>query len=403
MRGNKKDRVLTRARLNILLLGSILLTGFLLSTAFYAASLISDIADMGWKAAFTTQWGHILLVILAESLVFWTGIIMVYLTSIQLGVKMRVIGILCGWIPVVHIFVLVMIIGITAGEAIFEKRKLALNRSRATEQVCRTKYPLLLVHGVFFRDFKFLNYWGRIPGELEQNGATVYYGNHQSAASVMDSAEELARRIDEITQKTGCEKVNVIAHSKGGLDIKTAVALGGMADKVASITTINTPHRGCEFAEYLMGKAPESLKENVADAYNTALHQLGDPDPDFIAAVTDLTASGCKVIEDATKNFDFRGHGIYTQSVGSCMKQAASGTFPLNMSYHLVKYFDGRNDGLVGEDSFRWGEDYEFLENTHMRGISHGDMIDLNRANIPGFDVREFYVQLVKGLKERGL
>ena len=30
-------------------------------------------------------------------------------------------------------------------------------------------------------------------------------------------------------------------------------------------------------------------------------------------------------------------------------------------------------------------------------------MIDLNRENIPDFDVREFYVQLVRDLKVRGL
>ena len=29
-------------------------------------------------------------------------------------------------------------------------------------------------------------------------------------------------------------------------------------------------------------------------------------------------------------------------------------------------------------------------------------MIDLNRENIQGFDVREFYVGLVSGLRERG-
>ena len=29
-------------------------------------------------------------------------------------------------------------------------------------------------------------------------------------------------------------------------------------------------------------------------------------------------------------------------------------------------------------------------------------MIDLNRENIPGFDVREFYVELVADLKQRG-
>ena len=36
------------------------------------------------------------------------------------------------------------------------------------------------------------------------------------------------------------------------------------------------------------------------------------------------------------------------------------------------------------------------------RGISHGDVIDLNRENIDTFDVREFYVELVSDLKRRG-
>ena len=34
--------------------------------------------------------------------------------------------------------------------------------------------------------------------------------------------------------------------------------------------------------------------------------------------------------------------------------------------------------------------------------LQYGDVIDLNRENIDGFDVREFYVQLVSSLRERG-
>lgn len=67
--------------------------------------------------------------------------------------------------------------------------------------LCATKYPLLLVHGVFFRDYRYLNYWGRIPRTLEKYGAVVYYGKHQSAASVCDSARELAARIKYIAIK----------------------------------------------------------------------------------------------------------------------------------------------------------------------------------------------------------
>ena len=392
----------TRARQIFLATGCILLIAFLVSTILYSADLIRDLSEAGVREVFRTRWMHLLSVFALELVLFWTGMIAVYLTSVQLGLKLRVIGLICGWIPVVHVVLLCIIISVTLREVIFEERKQRLDKKRAADRICQTKYPILLVHGVFFRDSKYLNYWGRIPAELEKNGATCFYGNHQSAASVEECAEELAPRIREIVKTTGCGKVNVIAHSKGGLDTRMAIATKGVAPYVASLTTINTPHRGCEFAEYLLGKAPEKLKDTVSHAYNSTLKKLGDPDPDFIEAVTDLTASACRGLWEKTEGFDYRASGIYTQSVGSMMKRAGSGAFPLNMSYHLVRYFDGPNDGLVGEPSFRWGENYTFLKNKGKRGISHGDMIDLNRANLPGFDVREFYVKLVEDLKARG-
>jgi triacylglycerol lipase len=72
------------------------------------------------------------------------------------------------------------------------------------------------------------------------------------------------------------------------------------------------------------------------------------------------------------------------------------------MTYGLVNAFDGGNDGLVGEGSFPWGSDFHLITAPGKRGISHGDVIDLNRENIPGYDVREFYVQLVADLKKKG-
>lgn len=398
-----KNKPLTGYRLKILSIGAFLLILFFLSVAVCSAVLIKKIVENGFADTFKSEWPLLTALIIIEALIFWAGIIMVYTTSVQLGVKLRLVGVLCGWIPIVHLFVLFKIIKVTTAEAHFEKKKLKLNEKRKLQQICKTRYPILMVHGVFFRDFKYFNYWGRIPDELEKNGARVFYGNHQSAASVVNSAKELAARINEIVDSTGCGRVNIIAHSKGGLDIKTAVSCLGIADKVASIITVNTPHRGCEFAEYLLNKAPAGFKEKVANSYNSALRKLGDTDPDFIAAVTDLTASGCKKIWDMTAGFDFKGHGIYTKSIGSCMKQAGSGAFPLNMSYMFVKLFDGRNDGLVGEKSFPWGDEYIFLENKKKRGISHGDMIDLNRENIPGFDVRKFFIDIVADLKNKGL
>lgn len=341
---------------------------------------------------------HILTAILVEAVVFWNGMIRIYLTSEQLGIKWRVIGAVCGMIPVVNLVVLGKILRLTMGEIAFENDKVRLNRERNKEQICKTKYPILLVHGIFFRDFKLLNYWGRIPKELETNGVVLFYGNHQSAASVPACAEELDARIREIVTKTGCEKVNVIAHSKGGLDMRYALSELGTDRYVASLTTINTPHRGCEFADYLLNIVPEKEQQSVAKAYNAVFRKLGDDSPDFLLGVKDLTASACKALNDKLHD----AQGVLYQSVGSRQNVAGNGRFPLNYTYRLVKYFDGANDGLVGEKSFPWGEDYTYLTVEGKRGISHGDVIDLNRENIPGFDVREFYVKLVHDLKTKG-
>ena len=334
----------------------------------------------------------------AEAILFWNGIITVYATSVQLGLKIRVIGVVCGPIPIAHLFALRHIVRVCSREVRFESEKEALDRLRQSEAVCRTKYPLLFVHGVFFRDTNVVNYWGRIPKELERNGATIYYGNHSSALSIEDSGRELYERIKHIVTETGCEKVNVIAHSKGGLDCRAAIAMGA-SPMVASLTTINTPHRGCLFADELLSRIPESVQRKVERAYNAAAHRLGDPSPDFMAACRDLTADRCREFDASHPVPD----GVFCQSTGSRVRSSRGGKLPLNLTYGLVRHFDGENDGLVSVDSFKWGRNYIFLEPIASRGISHADMIDLNRENIEGFDVREFYVRIVSDLKNKGL
>lgn len=392
-----ESRRILRKRLRICANGCELLVLFLITSLLNTVFMLCMIPKM--FSAYRELWFlNCLIIIVTEAIVFWNGIIRVYCTSAQIGMKWRVIGIVCGWIPIANLFALYKIIRITSEEPWFESEKIQINELRADEKLCQTKYPLLMVHGVFFRDFKYFNYWGRIPKELEKNGARIFYGNHQSAASVADSAKELADRIMEIRKETGCEKLNIIAHSKGGLDSRYAVSVLGMGQYVASLTTINTPHRGCEFADYLLNKIPESAKEKIAAAYNAALNKVGDPNPDFIAAVTDLTASACRKFNEKVPD----NPQVYYQSVGSTMNKASDGRFPLNFSHNLVRDFDGPNDGLVSQSSFPWGEHFTMLTTKEPRGISHGDMIDLNRENIRDFDVREFYVNLVAELKEKG-
>ncbi len=357
-----KNRSYRKKRHRICADGAELLTVFMISTSlliFYVAHILDESrsifkdSDIGYVVI------TLFISVITQAIVFWNGIIRVYATSAQLGIRYRVMGIIFGWIFPLNIIMLIFIKNKVTKEVETENNRILMDESRAPFQICKTKYPILMVHGVFFRDFKqgFLNYWGRIPEELMVNGATIYYGQQQSAASVAECGAEIADRIRQIVAETGCEKVNIIAHSKGGLDSRYAISKCGVADMVASLTTINTPHRGCEFADYLLNKIPVRVQNKVANTYNTALRHFGDHNPDFLKAVNDLTYQAClernKEVLDAPN--------VFYMSYGSRMRGSKGGRFPLNYSYHLVKYFDGPNDGLVGENSFPWGAQYEYL------------------------------------------
>lgn len=335
----------------------------------------------------------------AQLLLVLGGGIRVIVKSTQLSITTRVLMLILFWIPIANFFVMGAAEKSARQEFEREAARIELDNARAENEICKTKYPILLVHGIFFRDLNFFNYWGRVPKELIKNGAQLYYGDQPSAASVRECGEFLKNRIEDIVNMTGCEKVNIIAHSKGGLDSRYAASLPGMAEHIASITTVNTPHLGCRYADFLIERLPSAVLPFIASKYNAALARFGEK-ADFIEGVTDLTAARCCEFNNST----YLPEGVYCRSVGTYMKKHTSAGFPLNFAYILVKLFSRtENDGLVDLDSMRWGEDFLVYEPKTKRGISHGDVIDLLREDISGFDVREVYVKLVEDLKNKGL
>lgn len=387
-------------RLNVLMGGNVLMLavciGVLIQIAYLVKRLITGFTDGMDIAVYVCE---AILTFGVGFLMAANGFIRIMLTAKQLKLVWRILWLLCWWIPPVNLFITLYVCKNVSLEFKIETAKRELDAVRAENEICSTKYPVLLVHGVFFRDWQFFNYWGRIPAELQRNGCKVYYGRHQSAAAVKDSARELAEQIHSIIEETGCGKVNIIAHSKGGLDARYAIDCLDMAPFVASLTTINTPHKGCMWVDRLLFRLPKGLLEIVAVKYNALFTRLGDTNPDFTAAVMDLTAANCAKLNQEMPEPE----GIVRQSVMSLMQSAGSASFPLNLGYLLVKPVEGANDGLVSETSAKWGNFLGTLTCKKRRGISHGDMIDLFRENISGFDVREYYVSLVHQLKNSGL
>ena len=336
----------------------------------------------------------VLLVILV-----WNSIIRFLCISTQLSFLARSALMLAWWVPVENIFLLWHCCQVIRREYFFSMAKKELNESRKKNEICKTSYPILLVHGIFWRDWQLFNYWGRIPKELIRNGASIFYGHQQSAAPMEVIASELKKQILKIVEQEKCEKVNIIAHSKGGLDARYMISCLGMEDYVGSLTTVCTPHRGSVLLDKILKITPDSVLQVFAKRYNAMYKKLGDPEPDFYSGVHDLTTEQCEQFNQMAVNKE----KVLYQSIASKMDSFFSAGFPLNVGYAVLHYAEGENDGFVSIESSKWGNFLGCFCTKRKRGVSHGDMIDLMRENIQGFDVCECYVDLVKGLKAKGL
>lgn len=300
------------------------------------------------------------------------------------------------WIPILNYGLGLYVRGLARQEIDHNLHKIHLDDVRVEHQICRTNYPLLLVHGVGFRDFHYFNYWGRIPRELKRNGAQVYYGHQEAWGTVEDNGEILRRKILEICRETGAKKVNIIAHSKGGLDSRYVISGLSMAPYVASLTTINTPHRGSALVEFLM-ELPDGIYRFVCKLIDRYFSGLGDTKPNAYTASRQLSCGYAKEFNEKYPD----APGIYYQSYASLMKNGFSSKL-LCVPYWILKFRDAPNDGLVTVESAQWANFRGTVKNRYLRGISHGDMIDLTREDYRDFKVIEFYLQLVRELAQMG-
>ena len=263
---------------------------------------------------------------------------------------------------------------------------------------CSTKYPIILVHGAGFRDDNPLyNYWGRIPKALVEAGASVHYSHQDSWGTIEANAAELKSTINAVLAETGAAKVNLIAHSKGGLESRYLISTLGLAAVVASLTTISTPHRGSAVLDFLC-HAPRWLYHCAAWFVDRFSQLLGDKHPNFYTASRQLSQAACSQF-----NLDNPDQaGILYQSYTGKMRYPWSD--PLFwFTFLVISIFEGPNDGLVAVRSAQWGDYKGELTGKTWRGVSHSDVIDLYRSHSKSFDMVGLYKSVVSELKMKGL
>lgn len=269
------------------------------------------------------------------------------------------------------------------------------------------KYPLLLVHGIGFRDSRVVCYWGRIPKALEAEGVKCFFGEQDSNGTVEDNGRFLAERIRTLAAEHDIPKFNVIAHSKGGLDMRYAISTMGIGDLVASLTTICTPHNGSYTVDKLM-RAPKFLVKFVGWCSDLGLRIQGDKKPNAYEVYKSFTTGWAEEFNRANPDVP----GIYYQSYSFTFSSMCSDMF-LWFTHMVVKHVEGENDGLLTPRAVKWTNFQGVYTGTTNRGISHCDEVDMRRMrltkkpSVPSdnkvSDMPDFYLDVVRGLAARGL
>ena len=255
----------------------------------------------------------------------------------------------------------------------------------------KTQYPIVLVHGMMAKDFCFWRAFRGISSFLKAQGFTVYVTNQDGVGVVSTNAAQLKAEILEILKKENCEKVNLIAHSKGGLDCRYMISRLDMAGSVASLTTLSTPHHGSGLSGQLL-KMPRFLMITVAFFTNLFYRICGDRNPDIIQLGQDLTQASMEQFNRDIPN----DPSVYYQSYSSAVTgKKASIPIPFKVSRHFEQ---DETDGLVSVSSSQWGN----YRGKIGSNTDHYKMVGIYGTERKLADVGLFYLQIVLELQAMG-
>lgn len=235
--------------------------------------------------------------------------------------------------------------------------------------IIQLKYPVLLCHG--YGGFSMLVKPSPVHDSctrLRNYGVHAFAPNIVPYSTISIRAEQWAERIVQLQQKYGYEKLNVVAHSMGGLDMREAITRFNMAGSVASLTTIATPHQGTSLADIVL-TTPDILKGKLSELMDWLGESIfPDSKSNAVAAVEQLT-------RDYVKH-EFNPNTPDMEDVAYFSVSAAVGKgteHPLNPIYRLQNQLiyqrEGLNDSFVTIESAIWGRHLDTLPISHLEQI----------------------------------
>lgn len=244
-----------------------------------------------------------------------------------------------------------------------------------------TQCPLVFCHGMLgysvikLRPIDLHNYFNGVRELLTERGFHVLMPQLGKTHSTEQRAEQLRQTIGRWTSGP----VNIVAHSMGGLDARFLISKLDMADRVVSLTTIASPHRGSYFADWFVERFDQRLP------FLRGLEQFGLE----VNGFRDCTREACRRFNESVIDSPKVRYFSYSAFQASRKMPPV-----LRRSHSLIARVEGANDGLVSERSARWGEHVATLRSDHIALV--GD------RGPEYFDHLAFFCRIVDDLVRHG-
>lgn len=254
------------------------------------------------------------------------------------------------------------------------------------------KHAFVLAHGLGGSAQSFDD---AIAAAIGADGHAVLRTSVPGVESVQVRATALGPQIDKFMTDTGATKIHIIAHSMGGLDARYLASKLGYAAKVASITTISSPHRGSPLADLALG-ITQSDDTSQDDALDAIIRFVGQVDPAALdRALIDLSVANAPAFNAAVPDVAGVVYESYAglstpggidnpNAAGACAAGAAAVPEPdttriaLVLAQPIVANGGDRlpNDGVVGVASSKWGTFRGCIAADHLdeTGVAGGDL-----------------------------
>lgn len=247
------------------------------------------------------------------------------------------------------------------------------------------KYPIVLIHGLGARSsYGPIEYFYKLPKVLREAKNQVFIANLTPWHTIEHRAEQLRTQI--VTQFPE-GKVNLLGHSMGGLDARLLISKLQFSQRIASLTTIGTPHRGTSVGDVALGILPDKTFQAV----------------DLIAKLMNSSSLAFKQLTRQYCTEQFNREVLNDPKVAYYSATTAIATpiltnaLPLFwLSHGLISKREGDNDGFVSVESARWGEHLCTYAGDHYSQIGQF----LGRAR--GMDYLKFYTEIFTRLKRDG-